>query len=908
MGVELRVRMLDAEAIRSRSAGPLAVDEPLDPGQLEWRHLELGSALPHPWFEDQLARALGISPARLAQAEPQGWRELAVAKLDLDATLLSLRADLAADLAVDLARIDLLERMRDAEVSPRDWLIHALPIPPAEQRVGLERRYAVVRACAAELSEGWTPARERALARALARVFDPRLRVPERLRLEGFAPETVAGSVVPDPELSFEEIGLSDSIAAALGVEDREDLLILVRGLPAHDAVLSLRAVTIASNDRVFRVSPLLLSALTSRSRGDSCELELVVGRGHDRHDLDELGPIHTVFARPNSWGGLLPDRVRALVYRLDPAPNWNRFPWDPDPEVRRARLRQAEQQLHASLASATSLSLYYDDLLVHARAIESLWDPAAEQLRCIREQYDDGLITSDERAAKVADVRMMWREQAWSRLSEHGKQLDLWLTRREMSILFAGVRTDLDAPELRPQTLVRGLDPHTHFMMARVNRRDRVDVELANEPSAEATRMSIAALREDPRVRVADCGLEQRQSAIAIFIESEPDCYEGHFRCSAPHQHRLPPGVQECRAPRVCERCWSEVRSGKVDATAARAGLELARLFHELDYWWSGRRDHAQPLQHMMPRRSRCWTLVASEGVVRIHGVDGIHGEPTSSVWVHDAYVEIVSATDVRRVPVPFGARFNVRDGERIERRMVVAVAQPSLQIPSGRTGEIEYRWPWAVDEGASVYLSRGVPDERGRSWYQPTRWFERDDWRVLLRRGLGPVEQLCPVAGRLRIERISADLIDLHVGVPADARGPARTWTQRRRVLDRGELWAADGDPVQVGQRLLGGQLDLSARAALEPEWTRDWLLELLVSLMWTGGVDVDWRALELYARLATTPRDRYRTLAELARDNADAITRMRVGSLFEELRAALLGVPELLRDPGSLALARQ
>jgi hypothetical protein len=919
MALALRVRMLDGEAIRSRSSGPLAADEPLDPGQLEWRHLELGCALPHPWFEDQLARALGISPARLARAEPQGWRELAVAQFDLDATLLSQRDEPSAD----PARLDLLERMRDAGLSGDDWLIDALPIPPAELRVGLERRYAVVQACVAELREGWTPARERSLARALGRLFEPPLRVAERLRLEGYAPNTVAGPVIPDPNLTFEQLGLADSIAAQLGVEDGDDLLILVRGLPASDAVLSLRAATVASTDRVFWLSPLLLAALCSRSRGDACELELVVGRGHG---LQALDPTRTVFARPASPHGLLPKSVAAIIDRVDPPSreSWRRFDWQCEPEVRRALLHEAEQRLRESLETLTTagLSLCHDDLATHARAIESLWSPIAANFEPIDTQYGDGLITHDERVAKIADVRQQWREAVWSHLRGHAEQLDLWLTRRQMNLLLGGVRIDAEAPRLAPQTLVRGLDPHAYFMMARVARRDRVDVELANESIAEATRMSIAALRDDSRVRVADCGLEQRQSAVRSFEESAHDCYEGHFRFRAPHWHRPPTGVQECGAPRVCDRCWSEVDSGRVDTVAARAGLELARMFHELEYWWSGRHDYGQPLKYMQPRRSRCWTLIASEGLVRIHGLD----ESSSRIWVHDAYVEIVGPTGVRTEPLPFGARVNVRDGQRIERRMVVAIAQPSLELggfndvtetgptslrfrdDDGRVRTVEFRWPWAVDRSSwTQYLHRGVPDEQGRWLKEPWRWFECDDWRVLLRRGLGPLEVLSPVAGRLRIEHGSAEPFALHVDIPADDRGPARTWTQRCGPFDRSTLWAADGDPVQVGQRLLGGLLDLSARAACEPEWTREWLLELLVSLMRTSGAYVDWRALELYARLATTPRDRYRTLAELARDHADAITRMRVGSLFEELRAAVVAGLQPLRDPSSLALRR-
>lgn len=900
MAVGLRVRMLDADAIRSRSAGALEADEVLDPGQIEWRHLELDCGLPHPWFEDQLARALGISPTCLAQAEPRGWRELAVATLNLDATLLSLRADPTAD----PARIDLLERMRDAGVSPRDWLIHALPIPPAKQRVGLERRYAIVLSCAAELREGWTAARERALARALGRLFDPSSRLPERLRLEGFAPNTVAGPVVPDPDLTFEQLGLSDSIAAKLGVEDGDDLLILVRGLPVHDAVLSLRAATIAADACVFRVSPLLLAALRSRSRGDSCDLELVVGRGHHH----ELGPVHTIFARPCP-DLVVPRNVAAIFDRADPRkPGDARWHWDRDPDVRRARLQHAEERLREELEFMTmaGLSLCHDDLAKHARAIQPLWIPAAEDLQWIRQRYDDGMFVTDEATGKYADVRQSWRASIWFSALLEPTEWDLWLTRREMSILFAGVRTDLEAPELAPQTLVLGLDPHTYFMMARVDRRGRVDVELAREPTSEATRMSIAALRDDPQASVFDCGLEQRRSAVESFIDSSPGCSEAHFSFHAPHWHRPPTGVQECRAPRVCDRCWSEVDSGRVDTPAARAGLELARLLSELEYWWSGRHDYGQPLRHMWARRSRCWTLVASEGEVRVHGLD----EASKRVWVHDAWVEIIGPTGVRRESVPFGARFNVRNGERIERRMVVAIAEPYLESRISEPAiDIELRWPWAVDVSwSNDLLYRGVLDEAHWWWGRSWRWFERKDWRVLLRRALGPVEELCPVAGRLRIDRVAADLIDLHVDVPADDRGPARTWTQRRRVPDRSMLWVADGDPVQVGQRLLGGYLDLSARAALEPEWTREWVLELLISLDSTSGAFIDWRALELYARLATMPRDRYRTLVELARDHADAITRMRVGSLFEELRALVLRGPELLRDPSSVALARQ
>ncbi|KIG13096.1 hypothetical protein DB30_00561 [Enhygromyxa salina] len=76
---------------------------------------------------------------------------------------------------------------------------------------------------------------------------------------------------------------------------------------------------------------------------------------------------------------------------------------------------------------------------------------------------------------------------------------------------------------------------------------------------------------------------------------------------------------------------------------------------------------------------------------------------------------------------------------------------------------------------------------------------------------------------------------------------------------------------------------------------------MLELLISLAFTGAAIVDSRALELYAKLlATTPRDRYRTLTELARDIPDPITRMRIGSPFEALHAAVLAGEQALTDP--------
>lgn len=895
--------MLDANAIRSRSAGPV---DHLDPTQHDWRHVELRAAVPHPWFEDQLARALGISPNALARCEPQGWREQAVSGFDVGATLTALRNDPSAD----PARIDLLDRMLEAEVSPRDWLLRALPIPPADQRASLERRYANVLAGNAELEAAWTPERERSLARALARLFDPR-RFAERLRIEARAPEAISGSVVPDPDLSFEQIGIPDALARSLGVTNDADLLVLVRPAPSCDAVVSLRALLIPADDHVLRVSPLLLCVLSRRAGVDACELELVVGRGRGR--LAQLGPVHTLFARPSDYGSLLPHHVQAIIDRVDrvdptqPADR-KRHRWSADPELRRARLLEAEQRLLECLdpLTASGLSLGFEDLSEPARAIALRWIPYRVEIKHIWAQYADGLILSSERDAKFVDVRSAWRDECARDLRERSNRLDLWLTRWDASCLLVGVPTDLDAPALDPQTLIAGVDPHKYHLLARHQRRFRVDVALAVDATAETTRMSIAALRDGPRATVADCGLAERASAVEAIVN---DGWQDPWRPAQPLQ--LPQSVLTCHAAWVCERCWSEAAGDqRVHLTTERAGLELARFFLEPNLW-DEHRGHHRPLKHMPLRRRRWWELVADRDQFEIHGL----------AWDHDAYAEITTAAGVDRVPLPFGAR--VKLPNQFEARVVAGTTtDPFLIIDSctrvewlgteslqfcdrdGRLHRIELRWPWSAtvheySSGLRIGLHYGISLD---DWSDCYHRFERNDWRVLLRRGLGPVEELSPIAGRLRIDRLADGVFDLHVD------SPTRTWTQRRTWLNPEIMWAADGDPIQAGQRLVGGHLDISARAAIEPESTREWLLELLTSLLQAGRAHVDWRALELYAKLATTPRDRYRTLTELACDPADPLTRMRLGSLFEELRVAVLSPAAALRDPTSLAIAAQ
>jgi hypothetical protein len=869
MAPAIRVRVLGADEVRSRSVGAIDPARGLDPEQSDQRHLELSCAVPNPWFEGQPLRAL--------------------------------------------------------------------PIPPAEQRGELEKVYAEVLACEQALREGWTAARERQLGVAIGRLFARVVGKQKRLALGAWVPEAIAGPVVPDPALELDQLGIPDPLAR--GFEHADELLVVIREASTANAVLSLRPVVIAADDRAFRVAPMLLAAMAERAELDACELELVVGRGRG---LERLGPLYTLFSRPFAHNLVLPRSVAltVLAASLPHEPDEledrkirarlvEEFGWIADASTRAARLERARRLLHASLddLSRAGSSLCHADL---RDPLGDLVDATAELRahmldRCDR--YNRGELSRAELRWWIGDEREVWVHRQIQALvgihrvwdAPEGPALEPGAVR--LPSLRGWASLDLDEPRrllcapdtgnacegILPSNLVTGLDTHTWFATAQVRRRPVIERVVARQHTRAWARTSLAALRRPSNAdAVEDCGLLGHESAATRLVVDEAPTLPPVIE-HPPLPRPIPPGVLGCRAAWVCERCWSSVATGQAAIEPRRVALEFVRMFERLHGLWTRRYWSG-------PSSPRAWNHdVMGPGRVRIRGT-------RAPGWVESdhAEIEVDDGDSVRVRPLFTHERTLVANDTVLDRPTLVVhsgdynmveLDAPITKFSSGHVimqapGQ-EARWFYARRFGQltrelDYFGTTGKPFGYAISGYYGGHWAARveshREWHLLLGEPSQPKELRAPFAGHLRIRRRRRDY-------EFEVTAPGRVWKARAERCEY-PLTTQDDTDVYELQLLAEGYIDADELARRDPDGARWWVLEVLLGLSLHARTPVDWRALDLYARIVTTPPGTVQTLPALARTRGDLFTRMRVGSMFEELRAAVLHGPEPLHDPTSLA----
>ena len=918
MGPRFRIRLLDADRVRERSSGALEAGEGLDPDQHEWRHLELACALPHPWFDDQLARALGLSPRALARPEPRGWLEDAVEAFDVGAALASERESARAD----EARLELLAHLQRARTDLRAWLIRAVLIPPTRERRGLDGAYAGLLAANEACVEAWSPASQQSLAAALAELLRARAGPHDRLALEAWAPHAFRAPVICDPELDYTQISIP--IWANRILAGEPCALVSVRGAPCYDSLLTLMPRLRGDRGHYVGVSPLLCAALAERTELDAADLSLVVGRpdeGMSGYTLDMLDPAATLFARPffdmvlaprSVWTAVrapLLDHEEGVGVELDfegDTELWtlsgahHALEWIADLDRRRLRLARLERLLGACVAHSTRVgsSLQFDDLRVEGLEPHDI--RADEDRRLFQDQYDDGLITEDERVLKIEDARANRNATLHYSLRDNPAQPSspwvraAWSRHRPPPWLFelvCGAMARSAPMQLPRRGPLEGLDAFGFAAIAPSIRR-RAYLPRVHRAEREAVmRQAFVAMREPPESPDArdDCGNFNRSAALnelsAFHLSGQLRSDLG-FLPPEGARPTEPCGILACRHDWVCRSCWRTPTGFGLELDPSRAGLELARLFGA--QWW--------PWHGGVPARygERPW--LTPQNPRTLHAFDAlVAGCHENSALLPGAHAEISTTSEDRVLELPFGTQAWVRE---------LSGDEVVLEMRQGRLGLASYRREGGIevdrDRHELVWVdARGVTQRRAipPGWVLQTsahglrelvwdpHWEGRaHEWEALLGRRVDPPEVLAPLGGKLRIETLAEDLVELHI------RSPHGTWSTRVDQATAGRFRAVDGDIVGRSTRLLAGQVDPREAAPLNPNALGWWVLDVLLDLQHLVRTAVDPRAIELYAHLATTPRNSFHPLDQLVRERGDLLGRLRAGSLLEALRAAV------------------